>query len=96
MESNTNLIKNRHIQGIPLDDHGEEQLMYQLFVDDTSLSLVATEENFKEAREVIVVYERISRARLNLEKSIIMPLEDDLYPDWFARIGCKVAQPGEV
>lgn len=70
--------------------------MYQLFTDDTSLFLAVTKENFMETRAIIAVYERISGVRLNLEKSTIVPLEDDLCPDWFFWIGCKISQPREV
>lgn len=39
---------------------------------------------------------RVSGARLILEKSTIIPLDDDFFPDWFSQTGCKIAQPKEV
>lgn len=71
-------------------------MLYHLFVDDTNLFSKTIEDNFRMAREAIAIYEWISRAKLNLEKSTIVPLAEDECPDWFAQIGCRVAQLGEV
>lgn len=54
------------------------------------------EENFGEARATIGVFERISKAKLNLEKSAIVMMDESPPPPWIFLIGCKVAQPGEV
>lgn len=54
------------------------------------------EENFASAMEVVTAYERISGARLNLEKSTIVQLDDSLEPPWLRQTGCKVAEPDEV
>lgn len=71
-------------------------LLYQLFADDTNLSLMASEQNFQAAVEVISSYERISGARLNLEKSTIIPLDDEPLSGWYANTGCKVAHLEEI
>lgn len=68
--------------GIPIGDRGE-QLLYQLFADDTSLFLKLMEGNFRAAVEVIASFECISGARLNLEKSTILQLDEEPQPDWF-------------
>lgn len=51
-----------------------QQLIHQLFADDIGLFLMATDQNFRCARDVIIEYEKISRALLNVSKSIIIPL----------------------
>lgn len=37
------------LKGIPLDDTGDKQLLFQLFADDTDMFLDMNEENFHEA-----------------------------------------------
>lgn len=54
------------------------------------------EENFQAAREVIGIFERISRAQFNLDKSTIMPMYDEKTPECFSRTGCKVARPDKI
>lgn len=70
------------LRGIQLDAVGQSQLLCQLFVDDTSLYLEMSKDNFKAAMEVIATYERISGAKLNLEKSMIVQLDDSPEPAW--------------
>lgn len=84
------------LRGIPVGDQGEEQLLYQLFADDTRLFLQADEQNFQVVVEVISIYKRISGALLNLEKSTIIPLNEEVQPTLYETIGCKVACPGEI
>lgn len=79
------------LQGIPIRESGE-QLLFQLFVDNTSLFLESTEDNFKVALDVIMVYERIFGAHLNLEKSTIMQLDEELELYWFQDLGYKIAK----
>lgn len=45
------------LKGIPLDSIGNNQLLFQLFADNTSLFLQASEENFREARAGIAQFE---------------------------------------
>lgn len=61
-----------------------------------NLFLATTKDNFRATKEAIAVYEQISRAKLNLEKSTIVPLIRDEFLDWFSRTGCRVAQSSEV
>lgn len=48
------------------------QLLYQLFVDDAKIFLKAIEENFLKATSLILVNKCISRAQLNLHKSLLI------------------------
>lgn len=83
------------LKGIPIGD-SREQLPFQLFANDTSLFLDSTEDNFKVALDVIVVYERISGARLNLENSIILQLDKEVELAWFSGLGCRITQQDEI
>lgn len=51
-----------------------ENLLYQLFVDDEGLFLQNNQADFEKARSVIQVYENISGAFLNMAKLVIVPL----------------------
>lgn len=64
------------VKGILMGGEGSEQLLCQLFTDDTNLFLEMTEDNFAAAMEVIATYKRISGAKLNLEKSTIIQLDE--------------------
>lgn len=55
-----------------------------------------SEENFLAAREVLCLYEKISGAKLNMDKTTLMVTDDLPAPAWLASTGCKAAQPGEV
>jgi hypothetical protein len=48
------------IKGIPIG--GEQQILSQLFADDTGLFFQATEENFEAISECLAIFERISGA----------------------------------
>lgn len=90
------LVEEGRLKGIPLDSMGHDQLLYQLFVDDTGLFLQATKENFRVALEGIAQYEHISRAKLNLENTTIVPLMASPFPEWLNNIGCKCVQEGAI
>lgn len=71
-------------------------MLYQLFANDMALFLLETKENFQAAREVVSIYERISGAHLNIDKSTIVPMHDRETLAWYTTTGCKVARPGEI
>lgn len=48
------------------------------------------------ARETIQVYEDISRAFLNISKSVIVPLVNLEVQEWFDCIGCVILKPHET
>ncbi|KAL3675254.1 hypothetical protein R1sor_025202 [Riccia sorocarpa] len=75
---------------------GENQLIHSLFADDTGLCLKATQDNFEEAKSLVEQFERISGARLNVAKSLIIPIGLETIPRWVFEMGCRVASEGEV
>lgn len=79
-----------HLTRIPLDVLGQDQFLFQLFADDTGMFLQAMEENFQEAREAFACFECILAARLNIEKTIIVPMSIFPISAWMANLGCKV------
>lgn len=83
-------------QGIPIGENKEDQLLYQLFDDDMGMFFLSTRHKFQATMKVIGIYKRIFWARLNLEKSILVPLDDKHLPSWYASTGYRIARPGEV
>ncbi|KAL3701937.1 hypothetical protein R1sor_019959 [Riccia sorocarpa] len=70
--------------------------LHNLFADDTGVMLKADPENFAELQTAIHLYEEISGARLNIEKSTIIPIATKRTPDWMNRLDCYIAREGEV
>lgn len=60
----------------------QKNLVYQLFADDTCLFLRNSQVAFEQARAAIQIFENIFGARLNMRKSVIVPLTNP-----FPRIG---------
>jgi hypothetical protein len=74
------LILKEHLQegkvyGIQIGD--SEQILFQVFANDTELFFQATEENFRSVMECLAIFERISGQRVNLDKSTIVQLFQD-------------------
>ncbi|KAL3689702.1 hypothetical protein R1sor_016011 [Riccia sorocarpa] len=82
------------VQGIQLGD--SMQILEALFADDTGLLLKATENNWKGATEVIQKFEVISGAKLNVMKSLAIPIGFTEPPLWLKQTGCKIANAGEI
>ncbi|KAL3701503.1 hypothetical protein R1sor_019525 [Riccia sorocarpa] len=70
-------------------------LGHQLFADDTGICIKTREEDFEELKKVLMQYELASGAKINLAKSLIMPLGAVATPQWVAGTGCVVAGPGD-
>lgn len=69
------------LRGIQIGKCGQEQLLCQMFADNTRVFLESTKRNFLEAMDVIACYERRG-VKLSLGKSIIIQLDDQLEPTW--------------
>jgi hypothetical protein len=83
------------VKGIPIG--AGNQILFQLFADDTGLFFHATEDNFHTAvMDCLHIFERISGARVNLDKSTIVQLDSRMQPAWFSLAGCKIAASGQV
>jgi hypothetical protein len=71
---------------------GYKQLLYQLYANDTGIFFNATEDNFRAIMARLLRYERISGAKINLSKSVLVQLDLGPEPGWFQRAGCAIAQ----
>ncbi|KAL3686498.1 hypothetical protein R1sor_009072 [Riccia sorocarpa] len=82
------------LQGLEAADG--RQVLEALFADDTGLLLQAEEGNWSAACGVIAEFERMSGARLNISKSLVVPIGFSEPPNWLRATGCKIALEGEV
>ncbi|KAL3692702.1 hypothetical protein R1sor_006353 [Riccia sorocarpa] len=76
------------------DRVAHKSLLHQLYADDTGINIATDEQQFGRLQEVIQQFERCSGAKLNLSKSLIMPLAPTVIPDWVVDTGCQIAKPG--
>ncbi|KAL3681832.1 hypothetical protein R1sor_024788 [Riccia sorocarpa] len=72
------------------------QILEALFADDTGLLLQAEEDNWRRATEVMKQFERILGAKLNVLKSLAIPIGFTDPPSWLVNSGCKIMLSGEV
>jgi hypothetical protein len=62
-----------------------------LFADDVGIFIPATEIAFTALLKCLTTYEAASRAKLNLQKSIITPIALCPIPNWLTNTGCAIA-----
>ncbi|KAL3675715.1 hypothetical protein R1sor_025663 [Riccia sorocarpa] len=77
-------IKGLHI-------NGNEDLLQQLFADDMGIYLQLDEEVFTHTMNALETFEMASSARLNLQKTTVIPMFDGPTPHRLTRTGCQVA-----
>ncbi|KAL3675669.1 hypothetical protein R1sor_025617 [Riccia sorocarpa] len=75
---------------------GGRQALYNLFADDTGLSIRATEDNYLRVTELLQHYEAASGAKLNVRKSVMIPVSMAEIPLWMTATGCRIAREGEL
>lgn len=56
----------------------------------------ATEANFNKLQEILHLYEVASGAKLNLSKSVNIPLGLPIVPQWIHDTGCTISGPTEI
>jgi hypothetical protein len=72
------------------------KIYHRLFADDVGVFIPANQNAFNELQSHINLYEKASGAKLNLKKSIIVPIAMQRIQDWLNEIGCIIAAEGEV
>lgn len=71
-------------------------IFHQCFVDDVGIFIPIDEQSFIKMQEALSIYEWASRAKLNLEKSVIVPLAMMSIPQWLVDTRCTINNLGEV
>jgi hypothetical protein len=87
-------LKSGSIPGIPISN--TLNVAHRLFADDMGIMIPATEEAFNSIRQALSEYEQASGAKLNIQKTIIVPIALQTIPRWITQIGCKVADAREI
>ncbi|KAL2635683.1 hypothetical protein R1flu_007162 [Riccia fluitans] len=82
-----------NLEGLHLT--GSKTALYNLFADDSGVFLKASQTNFRNLQQTISMYERISGAKLNLEKLTVIPVGMSSTPQWLKDTGCYIAREGE-
>ncbi|KAL3683114.1 hypothetical protein R1sor_001136 [Riccia sorocarpa] len=60
------------------------------------LTIKATEENYQKAKETLQLYEAAAGAKLNVRKSVMVPVSISEVPLLMTRSGCRIAAKGEL
>ncbi|KAL3695212.1 hypothetical protein R1sor_009288 [Riccia sorocarpa] len=71
--------------------NGGEDLLHQLFADDTDIFLQMDKDVFQHTMDTLAEFEKASGARLNLQKTTVIPLFDGPVPDWLSQTDCQIA-----
>lgn len=71
-------------------------ILYRLFADDLRIFIPATLQAFNELKTILSCYETASGARLNLQKSVVIPFALKEIPEWLRETGCIIIKSGEV
>lgn len=82
------------LQGIKISE--EITVCMRLFADDLGVFIAASERNFRKLQEIISVYEAASGARMNLAKTVIIPLGFTDVPQCVHDTGSNISAPGDV
>jgi hypothetical protein len=67
-----------------------------VFADDVGLFIPASPAAFQTLWRCLEIYELASGAKLNLQKSVAIPIAAEPTPDWLQATGCIIAEPGVV
>lgn len=82
------------IKGIRIDSR--RQLLHQIFVDNMGIFMESLEENYPKIASLVSMYERILGALLNLNKFVLIQLNNGPSSLWFTQVECKVTLKGEL
>ncbi|KAL3686483.1 hypothetical protein R1sor_009057 [Riccia sorocarpa] len=87
------MLKTQQVAGTiaGLKINAEDSLLYQLFADDTCLFLQMDIQVFENTRRVLANFETASGAKLNLNKTLVMPLRRTTIPGWLQQTECTIA-----
>lgn len=66
------------------------------FVDNMGIFLPIDYDSFQAFHKNIIVYEQVSRVKLNLSKSMVIPIDASSIPAWLQEIDCILAKLGDI
>jgi hypothetical protein len=80
--------------GFEINNH--LRICHRFFANDVGAFIPASQTAFKRQQEYLQIYERASGAKLNLQKSIIVPIAQQQPLDWLESTGCIIAGQREI
>jgi hypothetical protein len=72
------------------------QLSYRFFANDLGIFIPATEQAFQAVQSLLSQYELATGAKLNMHKSVVIPMALLDTPLWLSSSGCIISSPGVV
>lgn len=82
------------LDGIRINDN--LTICHRLFANDVRVFIPTKERNFTKLQEALNLYELASGAKLNLAKSVIIPLALPKIPQWLHNTSCSINKPREI
>lgn len=86
-------LANGDINGIKILE--DLTIYHRLFADDVGI-FIPVDEDFTKLQEALHLYEWASGEKLNLAKSVIIPLTLAMIPQWLKDTGCSISKPREI
>lgn len=71
-------------------------ICHHLFADNIGVIIPTTEESSNKLQTILKLYKTVFGAKLNVSKSIIIPLVIPTTPPWLANTSCKISASGKV
>lgn len=65
----------------------------RLFADDMGVFIDGTKHNFKALQSILTFYKMAAGTKMNLTKTVIIPLGFSNIPQWIQDTGCKISGP---
>lgn len=87
-------IATGEIEGVKISE--DLTICHRLFIEDVGIFIPANEQTFKKIQDALKIYELALGAKLNLKKSVIVPLAMPSIPEWLRNTRCTISQPGEI
>lgn len=74
----------------------ELTIYHRLFIDNVGIFIPADEQSSQKLQVALRIYKLALGAKLNLAKSIIVPLAMTTIFKWLQNTGCTISKPREV
>lgn len=71
-------------------------IYHRLFAKDIGIFIPMDEDSYKKLQDILQLYEAASGAKMNLRKTVIIPLSMEVIPQWIHNTGKKISGPREV
>lgn len=87
-------LNTRDMDGIKISN--SLTICHRLFADDVGIFIPAIEAKFTKLQNILQLYEKAFRAKLNTAKSVVIPLAILVILQWLINTSCSISPPGEV